>query len=434
MRSNVVWAGDVAKVKTHRIIFSILLFVLCVHLSLLFVTRNSIIWSDAQQYDSYGWSIAQGNGYHTKYRPPAYPYFLGLVYWLFGHQPNVAKLVQIFLYLLLCYAVYLIGKLLFEEGTANLSAFIVGTYPSLAGFNLVLMSDNLFTLFLTLSVLTSLYFLSTRKLKFVVASGVLAGLATLTRTVGATLLVSLILVLGIEFFRTKRASAWPVLLSILSFLAVVLPWTYRNYNVRRNPVFADTGFRTGIGVNLYIGNAKDTPILGSWKKMESLKEDVYYQSVVESGSDVENNRTLIKASLSNIRQDPLLFAQRFLGKLVDLWGPERFIAGNINEGILGFESMELVIGFSVLSNFIYCLILVFFIRQILRQPWDQTKVLFVSLIALYSSAYAVFFGHPHYHLPLIPIMSVYAAHSFRKTAHLRDAWRQWISHFGWRRS
>jgi len=421
-------------VKTHRIILGILLFILCVHLSLLFATRNSIIWSDAKQYDSYGWSIAQGNGYHTKYRPPAYPYFLGLVYWLFGHQPNVAKVVQIFLYLLLCYIVYLIGKLLFDEGTANLSAFIMGTYPSLVGFNLILMSDNLFTLFLTLSVLTSVYFLSTRKMKFLVASGVLAGLATLTRTVGATLLVSLIIVLGVEFLRTRRASVWPVLLSILSFLAVVLPWTYRNYHVRRNSVFVDTGLGTGMGVNLYIGNAKDTPILGSWKKMESLEEDVYYQSLIESGNDVENNRTLIKLSLLNIRKDPLLFAKRFLGKLLDLWGPERYIAGNINKGILGFKSMELVIGFSVVSNFIYCFVLVFFIRQILRQSWDQAKVLVVSLIALYSSAYAVFFGHPHYHLPLIPIMSAYASHSFREAVYLGDAWRQWVSYFGWKGS
>ena len=420
--------------KTHRTIFGILLFILCLHLSLLFATRNSIIWSDAKQYDSYGWSIAQGNGYHTKYRPPAYPYFLGLVYWLFGHQPNVAKLIQIFLYLFLCYTVYLMGKLLFDEGTANLSALIVGTYPSLVGFNLILMSDNLFTLFLTLSVLTSMYFLSTRKTKFLIASGVLAGLATLTRTVGATLLVSLIIGLGVGFLRAKRASVWPVLLSILSFLAFVLPWTCRNYYVRRNPTFVDTGFGTGIGINLYMGNAKDTPILGSWKKMESLKEDVYFQSLMESGNDVERNRALIEVALLNIKQDPLLFAKRFLGKLLDLWGPERFIAGNINKGILGFKSTELVIGFSVASNSIYCFVLVFFVRQILRQSWDQAKVLVVSLIALYSSAYAVFFGHPHYHLPLIPIMSVYAAHSFREAVYFGDTWRQWVSYLGWKRS
>lgn len=420
--------------KTHRTICGILLLILCLHLSLLLATRNSIIRSDAKGYDSYGWSIAQGNGYHTKYRPPAYPYFLGLVYWLFGHQPNVAKLIQIFLYLFLCYIVYLIGKLLFDEGTANLSALIVGTYPSLVGFNLVLMSDNLFTLFLTLSVLTSMYFLSTRKTKFLVASGVLAGLATLTRTAGATLLVSLVIVLGVEFLRTKRALVWPLLLSILSFLAVVLPWTFRNSYVRRNPTFVETGFGTGIGINLYIGNAKDTPILGSWKKMESLKEDVYLQSLMENGNDVERNQALIKVALSNIKQNPFLFAKRFLGKLLDLWGPERFIAGNINKGILGFKSMELVIGFSVASNLIYCFVLVFFIRQILRQPWDQAKVLVVSLTALYSSAYAIFFGHPHYHLPLIPIMSVYAAHSFREAVYFGDTWRQWVSYLGWKRS
>ncbi|HID63817.1 MAG TPA: phospholipid carrier-dependent glycosyltransferase, partial [Anaerolineae bacterium] len=257
--------------KTHHgIILGILLFIFCVHLSLLFVTRNSIVWSDAKQYDSYGWSIAQGNGYRTSYKPPAYPYFLGLVYWLFGHQPNVAKLAQIFLYLLLCYAVYLMGKLLFDERTANLSASIVGTYPSLVGFNLILMSDNLFTLLLTLSVLTSVYFFSTRKMKFLVASGVLAGLATLTRTVGVALLVSLIIVLGVESLRTRRVFVWPVLLSILGFLAVVLPWTYRNYYVHRSSVFVDTN----LGINLYIGNARDTPIWGCWKKMESLGEDV----------------------------------------------------------------------------------------------------------------------------------------------------------------
>jgi hypothetical protein len=52
--------------------------------------------SDAKSYDEWGQRIAGGDwlGTETFYQAPAYPYFLGLVYGLFGHDPWILRVVQ----------------------------------------------------------------------------------------------------------------------------------------------------------------------------------------------------------------------------------------------------------------------------------------------------------------------------------------------------
>ena len=55
--------------------------------------------SDAEFHDSWAQSIANGNllGNSVFFRAPLYPYFLGCIYWIAGHNDIVARVVQHFL-------------------------------------------------------------------------------------------------------------------------------------------------------------------------------------------------------------------------------------------------------------------------------------------------------------------------------------------------
>ncbi len=128
----------------------------------------------------------------------------------------------------------------------------------------------------------------------------------------------------------------------------------------------------------------------------------------------------MQAALTNIREDPLSFLKRFGGKIIDLWGPERFIAGELSYGTFGEKAVMFAYPFALISNLAYLWMAIFFIKEFLKPNWDAMKYFTSLLVILYSFAYAVFFGHPHYHLALFPLISIYSSHSFIDWLHRRN--------------
>ena len=70
---------------------------------------------DEKYHDQWAQEIAQGNlfGRVPYYRAPAYPYFLGLVYKLFGHSYYIPRLIGIIIGALSCMLIFLTGKEIF---------------------------------------------------------------------------------------------------------------------------------------------------------------------------------------------------------------------------------------------------------------------------------------------------------------------------------
>src|SRR5437867_12470862 len=67
---------------------------------------------DLAAYDGWGQRIAKGDWLGTQvfYQDPLYSYFLGVIYFLFGHRLAVVYFTQIILGTLSCYLVYRVGK------------------------------------------------------------------------------------------------------------------------------------------------------------------------------------------------------------------------------------------------------------------------------------------------------------------------------------
>ena len=83
---------------------------------------------DASVYNTIGWNLAQGNGFSsqalapfvpTMYREPVYPYLLGAIYKIFGHNYVVVYFFQIFIFSLTCILVYILAKDTFSEKVAK---------------------------------------------------------------------------------------------------------------------------------------------------------------------------------------------------------------------------------------------------------------------------------------------------------------------------
>ena len=172
-----------------------------------FCSRHPITL-DASVYDRIGWNLAQGNGFSqqgiapftpTMYREPAYPYILGAIYKIFGHNYVVVYLFQIFIFSLTCILVYFLARDIFSEKAAKYSAFFAAICPTLANYPSYLLTETLFTFLLCLSVLVLTKAVKAQRALWFLASGVIFAITSLCKTV--TLLFIFVVFFGVFVVR-----------------------------------------------------------------------------------------------------------------------------------------------------------------------------------------------------------------------------------------
>ncbi|MEO8167804.1 MAG: glycosyltransferase family 39 protein [bacterium] len=182
---------------------------------------------DALFHDLWGLSIAHGNfvGDQVFFRAPLYPYILGFIYWIFGHEYLMVRIVQHLLGIASVVLVYQIGKRWFDTRTALLAAFLTAVNPMLLYFE----GQLLFESFLTFLILLWLFVLSMaiirRKLLYWFLAGIVLGLLAITRPpVLAAGLVTLLIV-GVRTFRKPDIQNWlrPFFALSIGLLLMILP-------------------------------------------------------------------------------------------------------------------------------------------------------------------------------------------------------------------
>ncbi|OGC92204.1 MAG: hypothetical protein A2142_09485 [candidate division Zixibacteria bacterium RBG_16_48_11] len=207
---------------------------------------------DSLFHDLWAQSIASGNwiGEGVFFRAPFYPYFLALVYKIFGHDLLVAKLIQ---HLLGCFSVvlvYLLARKLFDRRVAVISGLLAATYWILIYFEGELLLDFLLVFFGTLLIL--LLYRAFEKPTFWrwFSAGLVLGLFAVTRP---NILIFIPLILF--WLLIQPGSNWRKAVKSWIFIGlgaglIILPVTLRNYLIGKDFVLvASQG-----GINFFIGN------------------------------------------------------------------------------------------------------------------------------------------------------------------------------------
>src|SRR5262249_343925 len=143
-------SGEARRPRSVRSVFLIVAIGLCACLILAShegLTKPPKPGSDASEYDSYAWSLAQGRGYSgispevkkpdgqvfvhpTAYRVPGTSVFWAGLYWTFGHRYDVVRIAQCTLVALTIWFVYGIGVLCFNRVVALLAAGVYAVWPA----------------------------------------------------------------------------------------------------------------------------------------------------------------------------------------------------------------------------------------------------------------------------------------------------------------
>jgi 4-amino-4-deoxy-L-arabinose transferase-like glycosyltransferase len=392
--------------------------------------RAGLVWSfgdrppvidDALDYDHLAIGLAETGQYMdesgrpTSLRPPLFPFVVSVIYRLAGPGNYFAvSVIQAAISLLTVIVVYRLGSELYDADVGLGAAAMTCFYPTLLAYNQFLLSEVLFTLFVTSGALLTLKVLQQGRLGQALLLGLDLGMGALTRSV--LWLFGPVLAAGIAIcahgrWRRRMAVALTI---VLAFSAVIAPWAWRNTRVQQTLTFVDV---MG-GRNVMMGNYEYTPLDRSWATITTqtgarawhrvlAQETPGYIQLTQGQID----KLAMRRGVHYFFEHPSQSLERSVAKFFNFWQLEREVVAGALQGIFGDLSRSTVLSIALVVCGGYAIaIFAAIIGVICVPPADRrAHALLLGWVLFPCLIHSIAFGHSRYHLPFMPILLVYAA-------------------------
>ncbi len=391
---------------------------------------------DARSYHEWGRAIAAGDwlGDRVFYQAPAYPYFLGVVYALFGPELQAAHAVQMVLGAVSCVFLYLATRAMFGRAPAAVAGGLLAGYAPAIFFDGMIQKTGL-GLFLTSGLLVLLTRFAARPgAVLALAMGAVTGLLALTRE--NALVFALVIPVWVVLRRSDAAAPRRVATAgafALGVALVLLPVGLRNLAV--GDTFAIT--TSQLGPNFYIGNNPHAtglyaPIMPGRHIPDFEGGDAARAAEWATDRTLgpgEVSRYWLGRSLTWIAQAPGDFSRLFLDKLLftlndyEIPDTEDIYVNAEFSGVLA--ALHGVLRFGVLLPLAFAGF-VFAWRE--RTPGGASGLL-VALAGVFTVAVAAFYVWARYRFPLVPLLLPFAGLAVVRAAEAAGAggWRRLLA-------
>lgn len=252
----------------HKILLLILcIFSLFCSLSFIKIYQYPVL-GDERTYYAYGVNLSKGNGYsyqalppftQSNLREPAYLYFIGVLFKIFGESKNVIQISQAILNSVIVFLSYHLANLLLNDNKKALfAAFLVTISPAIAGYAALIASETLALIFAMLAMLSLLVLLKEGKhlVAFSILVGLLCGCLVLTKM--TYFLFPILICLVLLIVPADKFSKYTAVLCItITFIAVLLHWLSFNNKIYGNPFFLTN--RGGVAITIKAERLNWTP-------------------------------------------------------------------------------------------------------------------------------------------------------------------------------
>jgi 4-amino-4-deoxy-L-arabinose transferase-like glycosyltransferase len=377
--------------------------------------------ADERDYDALATHLAATGQYAyqpgvpTSLRPPLYPALVAGVYRLAGPQSHtLVRLVQALLGTLTVALVWQLGRRLYDERTGLVAAAIVAAYPSLVAATGLILTETLFTFLLVAGVTLLVEYRLRGGWGWVAAGSAMLALAALTRSVlwlFPPILLSWVLLAGPGTRWTARLGHAGV--AAAAFGLVLLPWTIRNTLLHKTFVTVDV---MG-GRNFMMGNYEFTPLDRPWDAISMEGERAWHHVLLAAYPDRppltqgQLDKLALKYGLNYVRRHPVQTLVRDVAKFFHFWQLEREVVAGLARGWWGELPRWAVMAVAAVIVSSYVVVLLSGVWGALRamSGCPAGVVLLVLVIALVCGIHTLVFGHSRYHLPLMPLVGVFAA-------------------------
>lgn len=374
---------------------------------------------DAADYERHALSIAEGEGFGSSqyapgpsaFRPPVYPAALAAVD-VVGGDRTAKRLLGVIFGVVSVVLIFLIADRLWNRRTAIVAGGIAAVFPPLVFLNLSLLSEALFVPLALAAVLTTLEYRADGRWRWLVITGLLCGLAILTRTAGAPLALALALGVWTARPRFSRTALMAPAVLVLVAVLTLAPW------VIRNTITFDrwVGLSTAGGYALAGTYNEESRARGS-KPGQPFSPNVLriYDPVLRDRSldEAESTGELNDQAMAYIREHPGYvaetmawnvlrvfeihseadFEQRFATSQMQAAGVEELNSPGLFLGSLYVVMLMALVGVGVLA---------------LRPRWRTPLFVWLTPILLLLPALAIY-GLPRYRAPIDPFLVLLAA-------------------------
>ena len=352
----------------------------------------------------------------TSFIPPFYPGFLALMTIIFGPWAWLAtRIVQAVVATLAVVLVYSLGRVVFRrDDIALLGALLAAVFPPLIGGVAEVNAVSFEVFFLELFVLFTLDAMHRSSWWRWGIAGVVLGIAALTRPTILALLPLLPICLWVnkrQSFRTDVIR--PMLVVVISAIAVISPWTLRNYRVHGEFI----AISSNGGINFWIGNNERAT--GEFIYPTSIDPDL--MKVSEHLSEGTRDKFFYRQGFSFIKNNPQRFVNLLGIKLVYfLWRRPSIGESYKNQETVGLGRLAYTVGNGVLLP-LWMLGVVLTIRE-----WRRLSVFYAAILSVLVVNVLYFVG-TRYRTPAAPYQILFASCSLIITARYTYQWYKGLS-------
>lgn len=204
-----------------------------------------LIAGDAKGYWQLAKRIAAGKDFsfadppRRVHRMPGFPAVLAVSMKLAGDSRLAARILLAVLGTAACGAVYLLGRQLFDERVGLIACGLTAISPVMTGFSVLLLSETVFALTLTLSLWCAAKWLpaeSRSPVSWAILTGVSIALATYMRP-SWLLAGPMFAVLAVWLGKPRSKACFQAAVMLLALVGTLLPWAWRNHSVCGHWVF-----------------------------------------------------------------------------------------------------------------------------------------------------------------------------------------------------
>jgi len=373
------------------------------------------LFLDAASYDRMARTIAEGDwlGKKVFYQAPLYPYFLALLYKLFGHNLNLVRFIQLVLGAFNCVLITWITRKTFDFRAERWSAFFSLSYGIFVFYEGAIGKDGLSILFSDTLLFGLILSLERPAWYRWLLSGMALGGAILTR---GNLLLLLPLFLIWSLFSLKRLSYslkrvfGYTLMFVTGTALIILPVTIRNYVVGNDFVLTTSQG----GQNFYIGN--NPRANGFFENPKNIRlHPMYEESDFKAEALRRTGRKDMKPSeissfwfkegVRFIRNNPKRSLNLLLRKTIMFWNHFE-IPDNYNYYYT--KSKASVLRFLFLD---FGIIAPLGILGLFLAPKSNRTILLLIFILGYMLSIVPFHMASRYRLPIVPVLIVFSAYT-----------------------
>ena len=390
----------------------------------------SSLIADSYAYDQWGVAISGGDwiGKGVFYQAPLYPYFLGILYALFGHDLWSVRVVQIVMGAVSCGLLYLVGKRFFSRSAGIAAGVILSLYAPAMFYESLIQKSALDLFLVALLLLVVGYSLEKPGTIKWIFAGIIVGLLALARE-NALIWLPVLAIWICWFFASYsglKRLAWSASL-FLGVLIVLVPVGLRNLKFGGEFVLTTAQ----MGPNFFIGN--NPSATGTYAPLRSGRGDPQFERLdAQELAEKALGRSLTATQVSNYwLQQGWNFIRSQPADWLLLLGKKWLITWNVvevedSDDFYVYQQWSSLLRVLAALGHFGLLAPLAALGLLLSLNEGRRLTILYALIVTMAMSVAVFYVFGRYRFPVIPILALFAGAGIARLYEFAKAKR-----FGW---